>query len=77
MSYPLGINNPIIVKGVIGTHKFAIYWRDDLTKIATFNSEHQAYQARRQLLDIYKQPWIKHNLSVLLEKLRRWMLDLI
>lgn len=55
MSYPLGMNNPIIVKGVIGTHKWALYWRDDLTKIATFNSEHQAYQARRQLLDVYKQ----------------------
>jgi len=26
-----------------------------MTKIATFNSQHQAYQARRQLLDIYSQ----------------------
>jgi hypothetical protein len=55
MSYPLGMNNPIIVKGVMGTHKWALYWRDDLTKIATFNSQHQAYQARRSLLDIYEQ----------------------
>ena len=55
MSYPLGINNPIIVKGVMGTHKWALYWRDDFTKIATFDSEHQAYQARRSLLDVYKQ----------------------
>ena len=56
MTYPLGMNNPIIAKGVIGSHKWALYWRDDMTKIATFNSQHQAYQARRQLLDIYSQP---------------------
>ena len=55
MTYPLGMNNPIIVKGVMGTHKWALYWRDDFTKIATFDSEHQAYQARRSLLDVYKQ----------------------
>ena len=53
MTYPLGIDNPIIIKGVIGSHKWALYWRDDMTKIATFNSEHQAYQARRSLLDNY------------------------
>jgi len=50
MAYPLGIDNPILVKGVMGSHKWALYWRDDMTKIATFNSEHQAYQVRRFLL---------------------------
>ena len=50
MTYPLGIDNPIIIKGVMGSHKWALYWRDDMTKIATFNSQHQAYQIRRFLL---------------------------
>ena len=51
MSYPLGIDNPIIVKGVWGSHKWAIYWRDDFTKIATFNSEFQAFESRRSILE--------------------------
>ena len=51
MAYPLGIDNPIMVKAVMGSHKWSLYWRDDMTKIATFNSEHQAYQARRQILE--------------------------
>ena len=50
MSYPLGIDNPIIVKGVWGSHKWAIYWKDNFTKIATFNSQHEAYQARQTIL---------------------------
>ena len=48
--YPLGIDNPIKVKGVFGSHKWAIYWADDMTKIATFNSQFQAYEARRAIL---------------------------
>jgi len=51
MTYPLGIDNPIIVKAVMGSHKWAIYWRDDFTKIATFNSQFQAYEARRYILE--------------------------
>ena len=50
MTYPLGIDNPIIAKGVIGSHKWALYWREDFTKIATFNSEYKAYEARRHIL---------------------------
>ena len=50
MAYPLGIDNPILIKGVIGSHKWALYWRDNMTKIATFNSQLQAYEARRFLL---------------------------
>ena len=49
--YPLGIDNPIKVKGVIGSHKWAIYWADDMTKIATFNSQFQAYQARQSIIE--------------------------
>jgi len=55
MSYPLGIDNPIIVKGVWGTHKWALYWRDDFTKIATFSNEFNAYQARQTILENYDQ----------------------
>ena len=50
MAYPLGIDNPILIKGVIGSHKWALYWREDMTKIATFNSQFQVYEARRFLL---------------------------
>ena len=50
MSYPLGIDNPIKVKGLIGSHKFALYWADDMQKIATFNSQFQAYEARRFII---------------------------
>jgi hypothetical protein len=48
--YPLGIDNPILVKAVMGSHKWAIYWREDFTKIATFNSQFEAYQARQFIL---------------------------
>jgi len=53
MRYPLGVNNPIIVKGVIGSHKWALYWRDDFSKIATFNSQFEAYEARRAIIESY------------------------
>jgi hypothetical protein len=42
--YPLGIDNPILIKGVIGTHKWALYWRKDMQKIATFSNQFTAYQ---------------------------------
>ena len=51
MSYPLGIDNPIIVKGVMGTHKWTLYWREDFTKIATFPNQFMAYEARRAILE--------------------------
>jgi hypothetical protein len=51
MSYPLGIDNPIMVKGVMGTHKWALYWKDDMTKIATFPNQFLAYECRRVILN--------------------------
>jgi len=51
MTYPLGIDNPIMIKAVMGSHKWAIYWREDFIKIATFNSQFQAYEARRYILE--------------------------
>jgi len=50
-SYPLGIDNPIKVKAVWGSHKWAIYWADDMTKIATFSDQFTAYQARSFILE--------------------------
>tara|TARA_R100000734_G_C3255632_1_gene55828 strand:+ start:350 stop:514 length:165 start_codon:yes stop_codon:yes gene_type:complete len=49
--YPLGIDNPILIKGVIGTHKWALYWREDMQKIATFSNEFNAYQARQTIIE--------------------------
>lgn len=49
-SYPLGIDNPILVKGVWGSHKWALYWKDSMQKIATFNDQFSAYQARSAIL---------------------------
>lgn len=51
MSYPLGIDNPILVRGVIGTSKWALYWRDDMTKIVTVPNQFIAYECRRAILD--------------------------
>jgi len=50
MAYPLGIDNPIVARGVIGSHKWALYWKEDFTKIAVFPSEFVAYEARRSIL---------------------------
>tara|TARA_B100001059_G_scaffold235723_1_gene282477 strand:+ start:970 stop:1134 length:165 start_codon:yes stop_codon:yes gene_type:complete len=49
--YPLGIDNPILVKGVWGSHKWALYWREDMQKIATFSNQFTAYQARSFILE--------------------------
>jgi len=49
--YPLGIDNPILVKGVWGSHKWAIYWKDDMTKIATFSNQHNAMMARQSIIE--------------------------
>ena len=49
--YPLGIDNLIKVKGVFGSYKWAIYWADDMTKIATFSNQFTAYQARQTIIE--------------------------
>ena len=53
-AYPLGIDNPIRVRGIIGTTKWALYWRDDDQKIATFSCETNAYEARRAIIEQYQ-----------------------
>jgi hypothetical protein len=48
--YPLGIDNPYVIYGIIGTTKWALYRRNPFQKIATFNTQFQAYDARRVIL---------------------------
>tara|TARA_B100001094_G_scaffold327296_1_gene385193 strand:+ start:53645 stop:53809 length:165 start_codon:yes stop_codon:yes gene_type:complete len=48
--YPLGIDNPIIVKGVFGSHKWALYWKNDMIKIGTFSNQHDAMEARQAII---------------------------
>ena len=48
--YPLGIDNPYVVYGIMGTTQWALYRRDPFQKVATFKSQFQAYDARRALL---------------------------
>jgi len=50
MPYPLGIDNPIVVRGVVGSSRWALYWKEDWIKIGTFSNEHLAYGARRAIL---------------------------
>ena len=49
--YPLGIDNPIKIKQVWGSTKWAIYWKDDFIKIATFPNQFVAYQARQSIIE--------------------------
>lgn len=49
-SYPLGLDNPIAVRGVVGSTRWALYWKEDWIKIGTFANEHLAYGARRAIL---------------------------
>ena len=50
-AYPLGIDNPIRVRGIIGTTKWALHWRDDDQKIATFSNQFAAYDHRRAIIE--------------------------
>ena len=49
-SYPLGIDNPILVKGVFGSHKWSLYWKETMEKIAEFNDQYSAMQYRDYLI---------------------------
>ena len=49
-SYPLGIDNPILVKGVFGSHRWALYWKETMEKIAEFNDQNSAIEYRSYLI---------------------------
>ena len=48
--YPLGIDNPYVIRGIIGTSRWGLYHRETYQKIAEFATQFQAYDARRALL---------------------------
>jgi len=48
--YPLGIDNPYVILGEIGSTRWALYHRDPWQKIATFPNQFAAYDARRAIL---------------------------
>lgn len=48
--YPLGLDNPYLIRGIIGTTRWGLYRRDPFMKIAEFASETEAYDARRAIL---------------------------
>lgn len=48
--YPLGLDNPYVIRGIIGTTRWGLYHRETYQKIAEFASQTQAYDARRAIL---------------------------
>jgi hypothetical protein len=48
--YPLGIDNPYVIRAMIGTTRWALYRRNPFEKVAEFATEFQAYDARRAIL---------------------------
>lgn len=48
--YPLGLDNPYVIRGIRGTTRWGLFRRDPFEKIAEFASETQAYDARRAIL---------------------------
>ncbi len=48
--YPLGLDNPYVILGIIGSTRWGLYRRDPFEKVAEFASETQAYDARRAIL---------------------------
>jgi hypothetical protein len=50
--YPLGLDNPYVIRGIIGTTRWGLYRREPYQKVAEFATELQAYDARRAILMI-------------------------
>ena len=48
--YPLGLDNPYVIRGIIGNTRWGLYLREPFQKVAEFATEFQAYDARRALL---------------------------
>lgn len=49
-SYPLGIDNPYVIRSIFGTTRWGLYNRNSYQKIAEFASQFEAYDARRAIL---------------------------
>lgn len=48
--YPLGIDNPYVIRAIIGTTRWGLYIRQPYQKVAEFATQFQAYEARRAIL---------------------------
>jgi hypothetical protein len=48
--YPLGIDNPYVIRAIIGTTRWGLYQRESYQKVAEFASQFEAYEARRAIL---------------------------
>jgi len=48
--YPLGLDNPYVIRGMIGSSRWGLYRRDPFEKVAEFATQFQAYDARRAIL---------------------------
>ena len=48
--YPLGLDNPYVIRGIIGSTRWGLYRREPFQKIAEFATEFQAYESRRAIL---------------------------
>jgi hypothetical protein len=48
--YPLGLDNPYVILGEIGSSRWGLYRREPFQKVAEFPTEFAAYKARRAIL---------------------------
>lgn len=48
--YPLGLDNPYVIRGIVGTSRWGLYDRQSYQKIADFPNQFLAYDARRAIL---------------------------
>lgn len=48
--YPLGIDNPIAIRQVYGSTRWALYWKDDWQKLISVPNQFIAYDVRRAIL---------------------------
>ena len=48
--HPLGIDNPIKIKQDWGSNRWALYWKEDFQRIATFPNQFVAYESRNAIL---------------------------
>lgn len=48
--YPLGLDNPYVIRGIIGSSRWGLYDRETYQKIAEFPNQYVAYDARRAIL---------------------------
>lgn len=48
--YPLGLDNPYVIRAIMSTTRWGLYYKETFQKIAEFATQFQAYEARRAIL---------------------------